>query len=95
MKKFFSKFILRKNSSYIKLEVEDNCALFNSENINIFKINGININNYIKEFKDKIQELEAKIEYLESNINNLEPFDIEKYLEDNNLSISKGEFIVK
>jgi len=48
MKKFFSKFILKKNNSYIKIEVEDDCAKFNSENINIVKFNDINIDDYIK-----------------------------------------------
>ena len=104
MKKFFSKFILRKKSSYLKLEVDENSVLFNSENINIFKINdiNININDYIKEFKEskhKIQELEAKIQELEHKINNLYPFNIKNYieecLEENNIFISKGKIIVK
>ena len=95
MKKFFSKFILKKNDSYIKLEVEKECLIFMSKNIKNFKFNEIDINNYINNSENKIQNLENKIQNLENKIQDIQPFNIQKYLEDNRLSISKGEIVVK
>lgn len=95
MKKFFSKFILKKNSSSFKVDVNDNCITFNTMKIDNFKFNSIDIKEYIENLNNKINSLERNINNLENKINNLEPFDIKKYLEENDLSISKGTFIVK
>lgn len=95
MKKFFSKFILKKNSSSFKVDVTDNCITFNTIDIDNFKFNNINIKEYIENLNNKINSLESKINNLEDKINNIEPFDIENYLNENNLSISKGTILVK
>lgn len=102
MNSFFSRFILKKKESSFKVEVTEECLNITSNKINNFKFNEININEYINKLQNtisllenKVNNLEATIDKINNTINTLTPFDIDRYLMDNCLSISKGELSVK
>lgn len=87
MTKFFSKFQLKKNQSYMKVEVrEDNTAIIDT-NITNFQFNEININRGITNIENRIKTLEEEFKNIDKKI--------EQYLSTRNVCIDPGVITVK
>ena len=91
MKKFFSKFILKKNKSSIKLEVTENYAIIlKTEHVNDFKINEESVIGLYNELNNKINTLEKELKVLKDGLD-----DRIKIVYDSDLKIEKGIDIEK